>query len=92
MTEGSKNVRGHRKHIPTQESKEGRQLRKQIQMERFVVSVDGQRKSGFSEHESAVTEAQRIKHAYPSVTVTVVDQEEEIIHLSSDKSSSSLKQ
>jgi len=85
MTEDTKSARGHRGHIPTQESKEGRQLRKQIQMERFVISVDGQRKRGFSEHESAVTEAQRIKHAYPSVTVSVVDQEEDIIHLRSVK-------
>jgi hypothetical protein len=85
MTEYAKSGPGHRRHIPTQESKGGRQLRKQIQMKRFVISVDGQRKAGFSEHESAVAEAQRIKHAYPSVTVTVVDQEEDIIHLCSDK-------
>lgn len=85
MTEYAKSAPQHRSHIPTQESKGGRQLRKQIQMKRFVISVDGQRKGGFSEHESAVVEAQRIKRAYPSVTVTVIDQEEDIIHPSSDK-------
>ena len=84
MTEETKKVDEHRKHVATQENKEGRQLRKHIQMERFVVTVDGQRKRGFSEHHSAMTEAQRIKHAYPSVTVKIVDQEEEIIHQSLD--------
>jgi hypothetical protein len=69
MTQGTKNVR---------------QLRKHILMERFVVAVDGQRKRGFAERAAAVTEAQRIKQVYPSVAVTVLDQEEEIIRLSSD--------
>jgi hypothetical protein len=85
MTEEIKEVHEHRKYIATQENKEGRQPRKHIQMERFVVTVDGQRKRDFSEHHSAVTEAQRIKNAYPSVTVTIVDQEEEIIHQSPKK-------
>jgi hypothetical protein len=85
MTEETEKVRESRKHIPGQDNKAGRQVRKHIQMERFVVSVDGQRKRGYSDHNSAVTEGQRIKHAYPSVTVTIVDQEEEIIRPSPDR-------
>ena len=68
----------------TQDTKNVSQLRKHILMERFVVSVDGQRKRGFAARAAAITEAQRIKQGYPSVAVTVLDQEEEIIHLSSD--------
>ncbi len=84
MNEETNKAREQR-HVATQENKERRQLRKHVHMERFVVSVDGQRKRGFSEHHSAVSEALRIKDAYPNVTVTIVDQEEEIIHPSPDK-------
>jgi hypothetical protein len=85
MTEEIETVHDNRKRLIGQDNNAGRQLRKHIKMERFVVSVDGQRKRGYSEHNLAVIEAQRIKDAYPSVTVTIVDQGEEIIHPSLDK-------
>jgi hypothetical protein len=85
MTEEIERVQDNRKRLIGQDNNAGRQPRKHIPMERFVVSVDGQRKRGYSEHNLAATEAERIKHAYPSVTVTIVDQGEEIIHPSLDK-------
>jgi hypothetical protein len=65
------------------DQKNVRQLRKNIPMDRFVVSVDGQRKSGYVEKEAALAEAARIKAGYPRVTVTVFDQEADILQASS---------
>lgn len=50
---------------------------KRVQLDRFVVAVDGQSKSGYTEREPADAEAQKIRQAYPRVSVTVIDQEQD---------------
>jgi hypothetical protein len=49
---------------------------KRVQLDRFVVAVDGQSKSGYREREAADAEALKIRQAYPRVSVTVIDQEQ----------------
>jgi len=48
---------------------------KRVQLDRFIVAVDGQSKSGYTEREAADAEALKIRQAYPRVSVTVIDQE-----------------
>jgi hypothetical protein len=50
---------------------------KRVQLDRFVVAVDGQSKSGYTEREAATAEAAKIRQAYPRVSVTVIDQEQD---------------
>lgn len=50
---------------------------KRVQLDRFVVAVDGQSKSGYTEREPADAEALKIRQAHPRVSVTVIDQEQD---------------
>jgi hypothetical protein len=50
---------------------------KRVQLDRFVVAVDGQSKSGYTVRELADAEALKIRQAYPRVSVTVIDQEQD---------------
>jgi hypothetical protein len=56
-----------------------RQLRSAVQLGRFVLSVDGQRKIGFAERSAADEAAARLLSNFPNLTVVVNDEQEEII-------------
>ena len=50
---------------------------KRVQLDRFIVAVDGQSKSGYTDREVADAEALKISQAYPRVSVSVIDQEQD---------------
>ncbi len=49
--------------------------------ERFLLRVDGQTKRSFSSREPAATVGAAVKKAYPVVTVTVVDSEDDTMEV-----------
>jgi hypothetical protein len=63
----------------SQDQQAPRQLRRGLQLDRYVISVDGQRKMGFVDRVAAEQAADRLRTDFPLLTVLVSDQEEEII-------------
>ena len=56
---------------------EKRKLRSFTHASRFVLSVDGQRKSSYEVQADAMAAGSKITHAYPRVSVSVHDQQEQ---------------
>ena len=56
-----------------EESRRPRQASRGIQLGRYVVSVDGQAKSGYPQKDAADAQADKIRKAFPRVSVTVTD-------------------
>jgi hypothetical protein len=56
-----------------------RQSHRALQLERFVISVDGQRKLGFSDRQAADDAAAKLRAQFPVVNVMVSDQEDATI-------------
>jgi hypothetical protein len=48
---------------------------KRVQLDRFVVAVDGQPKTGYKDRAAAEIEAERISRLFPRVSVEVRDQD-----------------
>ena len=61
------------------EQQPGRKPPKRVQLDRYVVSVDGQAKTGYTDRAAAEAEAERIRQKYPRVSVGVTDQERDDI-------------
>ncbi|MBX9760784.1 MAG: hypothetical protein K2Y29_18540 [Beijerinckiaceae bacterium] len=67
---------------------EKRKLRSFTHASRFVLSVDGQRKSSYEVQADAMTAGAKIAQAYPRVSVSVHDQQEQTrTDIPSDKAS-----
>jgi hypothetical protein len=62
-----------------------RQPRSALQLGRFVLSVDGQRKSGFVDRVSADAAAAQLRTAFPGLNIVISDQEETIIRERTDE-------
>ena len=61
------------------DQKGSRQSHRALQLERFVISVDGQRKLGFSDRQAADDAAAKLRAQFPVVNVMVSDQEDATI-------------
>ena len=51
------------------------QSRYTMHFDRFILSVDNQRKASFTDRKDAMAEGERITKAYPAVKVAVIDSE-----------------
>jgi hypothetical protein len=71
----------------SQNQKSAQLLHSVAQFGRFVLSVDGQRKSGFSDRVAADGEAAQLKAAFPNLHIRVIDQRDEVIRERADEQS-----
>lgn len=60
-----------------EETHRPRKAVRRVQLGRYVLSVDGQAKAGYPQRNAADAEAERIRQAFPRVSVTVTDGQQE---------------
>ncbi len=66
--------------MPVSKEQQGsRQPNMALVHERFVISVDGQRKLGFTDHQAAQDAAAKLRAEFPVINVMVTDQEDATI-------------